>query len=148
LAATVLAGLSAGADHPAGLAAGMLVVATMAAQNAIGPLALPNAPPTAVMTSFTTGLCVDPSLLLARPSADGHQQEIAHHEACLLALQGAGYLAGGGAAAVSHGLLATWALATWALALPAACLALPLLLSRSAVVLAQQRRQNDAVPDQ
>jgi uncharacterized membrane protein YoaK (UPF0700 family) len=130
---TVARGPFADADHPWGFAVGMLLVAAMAIQNAFGPLAARDAPPTAVMTSNMTRLFVDLALLLARTEADRQARQTAQLQARQVAWQGAGFLLGCAAAALSHVVLRDWALAV-----PAACLALVLLLSRHTAALTRR----------
>jgi uncharacterized membrane protein YoaK (UPF0700 family) len=130
LAVTVARGPFADADHPWGFAAGMLLVAAMAIQNAFGPLAAPGAPPTAVMTGNMTRLFVDLALLLARTAPHRQARHTAQRQARELSWQGAGFLLGCAAAALSHVVLRNWALAV-----PAVCLALALLLPRPTAAL-------------
>jgi uncharacterized membrane protein YoaK (UPF0700 family) len=49
---------------------GLALVTAMAVQNALNPVALGNAPPTAAMTGNVTRLVADTARLLLRPSAD------------------------------------------------------------------------------
>jgi uncharacterized membrane protein YoaK (UPF0700 family) len=133
LAVTVARGPFSDADHPWGFAVGMLLVAAMAIQNAFGPLAASDAPPTAVMTSNMTRLFVGLALLLARPAADRQARRAAQRQARELSWQGAGFLLGCAAAALSHVVLRNWALAV-----PAACLTLVWLLSEYSAALTRR----------
>jgi uncharacterized membrane protein YoaK (UPF0700 family) len=57
----------ADANRPIAVVVGMLAVAAMATQHALGRLALPGAPSTAVMTTNTTQLTVDLAMLALPP---------------------------------------------------------------------------------
>jgi uncharacterized membrane protein YoaK (UPF0700 family) len=102
----------------------MLLVTAMAIQNAFGPLVLRDTPSTVVMTSNTTKLFVDLAMLLACPRVDRQQRGATRWQVRQLASEGAGFLLGCAAGALSHVTLHDWALA-----IPAGCLALTLLLS-------------------
>jgi uncharacterized membrane protein YoaK (UPF0700 family) len=112
----------ADADGPMALLVGMLAVAAMATQNALGMLTLKDAPPTAVMTTNITQLIIDLATL-ARRRGDPEDLARARCRAsrtfpCVVAFVGG--CAAGAVLEVSFGL--------WALALPAvlAALAVPL----------------------
>jgi uncharacterized membrane protein YoaK (UPF0700 family) len=101
---------------------GMLAVAAMATQNALGKLALGDAPPTAVMTTNITQLVIDLTTL-ARGLGDPDELARARRRAsmtfpCVVAFVGG--CAAGAALEVCFGL--------WALSLPVvlAALAIPL----------------------
>jgi uncharacterized membrane protein YoaK (UPF0700 family) len=110
------------AERPMALFVGMLAVVAMAIQNALVKLTLPDAPPTAVMTTNITQLTVDLATL-ARGRADPDDLAQARHRArttfpCVVGFVGG--CAAGAVLEVYFGL--------WALALPAtlAALAIPL----------------------
>jgi uncharacterized membrane protein YoaK (UPF0700 family) len=110
------------ADRPMPVLVGMLAVAAMATQNALGKLALGDAPPTAVMTTNITQLVIDLTTL-ARGRGDPDELARARRRAnmtfpCVVAFVGG--CAAGAVLEVCFGL--------WALSLPVvlAALAIPL----------------------
>jgi uncharacterized membrane protein YoaK (UPF0700 family) len=115
-------GSNARADRPMAVLVGMLAVAAMATQNALVKLALPGAPPTAVMTTNITQLTID-LVTLARGRGDPDDLARTRRRASLTfpcVVSFVGGCAAGAVLEVHFGL--------WALALPVvlAALAVPL----------------------
>jgi uncharacterized membrane protein YoaK (UPF0700 family) len=112
----------ADADRPMAVLVGMLAVAAMATQNALGRLALKDAPSTAVMTTNITQLSIDlAALAWARDGPDDlarARRRASMTFPCVVAFVGG--CAAGAALEVYFGL--------WALALPVVLAALAVLL--------------------
>jgi hypothetical protein len=98
------------ADRPMAVLVGMLAVAAMATQNALGTLALKDAPPTAVMTTNITQLTIDLATL-ARGRGDPDKLAQARRRASMTCLCVVGFVCGCAAGAVPEVYLGLWALA-------------------------------------
>jgi uncharacterized membrane protein YoaK (UPF0700 family) len=109
-------------ERPMAVLVGMLGVAAMATQNALGKLALPGAPSTAVMTTNITQLTVDLATL-ARGWTDSDELTRARRRASVTVMCVVGFIAG---CAMGAGLEVHFGL--WALALPVALAAVAVLL--------------------
>jgi uncharacterized membrane protein YoaK (UPF0700 family) len=110
----IVFGPFADADRPLAVLVGMLGVAAMATQNALGKLTLPGTPSTAVMTSNVTQLTIDLATLYGgreeRDDLAGARRRAGVTGPCVL-----GFVAGCATGAV---LEIRWGL--WSLALPVA----------------------------
>ena len=110
------------ADRPMAVLMGMLAVAAMATQNALGALALKDAPPTAVMTTNITQLTIDLATL-ARGRDDPDKLAQARRRASMTCLCVVGFVCGCAAGAVLEVYFGLWALS---LPVVLAALAIPL----------------------
>jgi uncharacterized membrane protein YoaK (UPF0700 family) len=121
------------ADRPMAVFVGMLGVAAMATQNALGKLALPGAPSTAVMTTNTTQLTID---LATLAGGWGEPDDLAgaRRRASVTFPCVVGFAAGCAAGAVLEVRCGLWALA------------LPVVLAALAVPLGELRSDGRAVP--
>jgi uncharacterized membrane protein YoaK (UPF0700 family) len=117
------------ADTPVAVLAGMLAVAAMATQNALGKLALVKSPSTAVMTTNTTQLIVDVAALLrSAESPDELGETLLRARVTFLCM--AGFVGGCVAGAVLE------------LRFGAGALVLPVVLAALAVPLGEQKGKN------
>jgi uncharacterized membrane protein YoaK (UPF0700 family) len=128
----VVFGPFADADRPMAVLVGMLAVTAMATQNALGKLALPAAPPTAVMTTNITQLAVDLATL-ARGRGDRDELGRARRRARMTFLCVVGFVGGCAAGAVLEVYFGPWALA------------LPVVLAALAVPLAELSSDGEAL---
>ena len=122
------------ADCPMEVLVGMLAVTAMATQNALVKLSLPDAPPTAVMTTNFTQLSVDLARL-AGGRGDPDALANARHRASMTLLCVLGFVGGCTAGTVLEVCFGLWALA------------LPVVLASLAVPLGELRRDCGAEPD-
>ena len=97
------------ADRPMAVLMGMLAVAAMATQNALGALALKDAPPTAVMTTNITQLTIDLATL-ARGRDDPDKLAQARRRASMTCLCVVGFVCGCAVRAVLEVYFGLWAL--------------------------------------
>ncbi len=117
------------ADTPVAVLAGMLAVAAMATQNALGKLALVKSPSTAVMTTNTTQLIVDVAALVrSAESPDKLGETLLRARVTFLCM--AGFLGGCVAGAIFE------------LRFGAGALVLPVILAALAVPLGGTERKN------
>jgi uncharacterized membrane protein YoaK (UPF0700 family) len=117
----------ADADCPMAVLVGMLAVTAMATQNALVKLALPDAPPTAVMTTNITQVTIDLAML-AGGRGDPDELAKARRRASMTLLCVVGFVGGCTAGAVLEVCSGLWALA------------LPVVLAVLAVPLGELRR--------
>jgi uncharacterized membrane protein YoaK (UPF0700 family) len=106
------------ADTARALPAGMILVAAMAVQNALNVIALPNGPPTTVMTSNMTRLFVDLATLVVGRNTALEERARLRQQSAQLAAAGSAFLLGCAAATLGHIVMGVWSLA-----IPTICVA-------------------------
>jgi uncharacterized membrane protein YoaK (UPF0700 family) len=113
----------ADADEPIPMALAMILVAAMAIQNALGPLAAPGEPTTTVMTTNVTRLFVDLAALMTRTDLDSDTRTTMRRQVVHIAEHCTAFLFGCAAGAAAHLFIDVWALAV-----PVVCVAWMLII--------------------